>query len=434
MSLTESPFSESFGAVFEELTDGKTYDERPPRGPGEDLPTAMNRELDALDEDSFGQRVDEPYVDENAAEKRTRPVEFLARQRVDRPDVSLLDGANILGIVGDNKRILTPAFHMILSRAAVVNFRYTKGTEKPYFYTKEKTASAILVMDRNIFDESYSLHTYNELSTYTRSNLLQHIRKNRANKPIQFRYDYEKANKKSPTAQSLGLAVKFQHTLELDHLADPDYKRDGLTICLKEGAIFSNSAEREDIRDGLRPLLTWEQGRAFYIGVSGDVTDSRVLITTLCEHPHLIEEYFPNQNITARAIKSFGSDMLLLKRILRPGERTGLVEYIEKARESTIDNGLELLKPVTCFYHKRFKPFSFVRLEIPGFMRHADPDMCERAMQIALWQYELGGGLPMVLQAAAERSDLSRDRWILEQQLSAAFEKRQLGLVEFLDQ
>jgi hypothetical protein len=148
----------------------------------------------------------------------------------------------------------------------------------------------------------------------------------------------------------------------------------------------------------------------------------------------LIEEYFPNQNILPSTIRSFGTDSLLLKKILLPGYRTPLVEYIEPTREGAIDEPeLQGLKPVTCYYHKRCKPYNFIRIEMPRFMWDADNAVAETAISLALWQYELGGNEPLVLKAAREQSDLSHDKSVIEQQMKAAFDKKKLELIEFLD-
>ena len=51
------------------------------------------------------------------------------------------------------------SFYFILARATIVNFKYTKGTEPPYFYTIKKDASAVTWVDGNIFKENVIEHT-----------------------------------------------------------------------------------------------------------------------------------------------------------------------------------------------------------------------------------------------------------------------------------
>jgi hypothetical protein len=422
----------AFNNLLESLVEGKTYKGLPPRGPIDlSFASIENEQLEALNQDVWGQDETEPI--DNDSEKITKLMETSTPKIVKIPKENQLDGLNVIGITGDNKRILTTSFHLILSRASIVNFRYTKGFEKPYFYNKKRDASSLLVLDNNIFESSYGIHTYNELVNDPDGPLLDHISKNSENKPFRFKYNHEKS-KKAPSSQSLGLAVKFQHTQELACIDDIDFQQNGITVCLKQGPIFSNSTKLSDIRLGLQKLLSWKKKNRFYIGISSKVSESRVLIKTLLEHNHVIEEYFPNQNITEGVIKSFGTDSLLLKKILTPGTRTPMIEYIEKTREGALNtDALKGLKPVTCYYHKRSKPYGFVRVEMPKFMWEEDKEMAEFAVSIAVWQYELEGTMPLVIKAASDQSSLQHEKWVVEQQMKAAFEKKDLELIEFLN-
>ena len=423
----------AFGHVLDNLVDGKKYDSLPPKGPIDlPYPSSSNRELFSIDQDIWGQDETENSEYENL-DIKIKVIETPERKEVILPDRNNLDGLSVIGISGDNNRILTTSFHLILSRSAVVNFKYTKGYDKPYFYTRLRDASALMVLDNNIFQDAYSIYTYNELvESGSNVPILDHINKN-ISKPFRFKYNHEKI-KKAPSSQSLGLAVKFQHALELASLNDTDFNQSGLTICLKDGAMFSNSTELSDIRNGLMKLLSWSDKKRIFIAISTKVSESRVFIKTLNARPDLIEEYFPKQNITLGIINSFGTDTLLLKKILKPGFRTPLIEYIEPTREAAIDQpGFEGLKPITCYYHKRSKPYNFVRLEIPKFMWDKDQALVEFAISVALWQHELGGDKPLVLKAAAERCELAHEKWVIEQQMKAAFDKKKLGLIEFLN-
>ncbi|HMQ78581.1 MAG TPA: hypothetical protein PKE39_01295 [Ignavibacteria bacterium] len=420
----------SFNKILDNLVEGEKYKTLPPRGPIDlPFPSVSDEELQASEEDIYGQNERDPLNKENP---NIKIAEQSGIYEVKLPDSKLLEGLSVIGIAGNNIRILTTSFHLILSKAAVVNFKYTKGFDKPYFYTKFRNSSALMVLDNNIFEDNYSLFTYNDLSERDISvPILDHIYKN-PDKPFRFKYNYEKS-KKSPSSQSLGLAVKFQHTLELSTIEDTNFDQLGTTICLKEGALFSNSTQQTDIKNGLKKLFQWADKPKIFIAVSSKVFESRVFINTLTSLPHLIEDYFPDQNITTKIINSFGTDTLLLKKILKPGFRTPLIEYIEKTREGVIsDPELEGLKPVTCYYHKRTKPYNFIRLEIPKFMWEKNKALVEFAISVVIWQYELGGSKPLVLKAALERCELDHEKNIIEQQMKAAFEKKKLDLIEFL--
>ena len=433
MAEQENNILNSFTGILDNLVDGAKYDSLPPRGPIDlPIPSVSDPELDALDQDIYGQDETES-IDSNKTTQRIQVVESPQIKEVKLPTENDLDGLSVIGIAGDNQRILTTSFHLILSRSSIVNFRYTRGFEKPYFYTRLRDASALLVLDNNIFEDAYSIHTYNELvEKINNVPLLDHVLKNK-NKPFRFKYNHERL-KKAPSSQSLGLAVKFQHTLELISIDETEFKETGITVCLKDGALFSNSAVPSDIQNGLKKIFSWSGKKRILVAVSTQVSESRVLINTIDARPDLIEEYFPNQNITIGIIKSFGTDSLLLKKILKPGFRTPMIEYIEENRQAIIEEEqFKGLKPITCYYHKRSKPYSFIRIEIPKFMWEEDKKLAEFAISVAIWQHELGGDKPLVLKAASERCDLRHDKWVIEQQMKAAFDKRNLGLIEFLN-
>lgn len=422
----------AFGGILENLVDGAKYDSLPPSGLSGKIASVPIEALDSIDQDIWGQDEKEGFGHQEI-DNSIKVVEPFTRKKVDIPSISELDDTNVIGISSDNARIITTSFHLILSRTSIINFRYSKGYEKPYFYTKSSDSSAIMVLDNNIFESTYSIHTYNELPEKTKVPIFDHFKKNKDNKPFRFKYNYEQS-KKAPSSQSLGLAVKFQHTLELVNLNEIDFNQSGLTVCIKDGAMFSNSTELSDITNGLKKLISWRRKNRYYIALSTKVSESRVLIKTLIACPELIEEFFPGQNMTIGIISSFGTDTLLLKKILIPGFRTPLIEYIESTRKGAIARPeLEGLMPVTCYYHKRSRPYNFIRIEMPKFMWNDDRESAERAIDIALWQYELGGNKPLVLNAASERCDLSHDKWVVEQQMKAAFDKKKLDLIEFYD-
>ena len=287
MSITKQNIVNAFIGILENLVDGQKYESLPPMGPSDSDPSISDNELNSLDQDEYGEDLSKP-IQIDPTNKRTLPIEHFKYKEVVFPNEDTLDGLNVIGIGGDNKRILTTSFHLILSKATVVNFKYTKGFEKPYFYTRSRDASAILVLDNNIFEAACGIHTYNELIEKIDVPLLDYITyKNTDNKPFRFRYNHEK-NKKNPNSQSLGLAVKFQHALELACIEDTDFNQNGITVSLKDGALFSNSTNLKDISNGLKKILPWKEKNHFFIAASSKVSESRVLINTLFEHTVLI--------------------------------------------------------------------------------------------------------------------------------------------------
>lgn len=429
---------ESFGNLLDQLREGERYESLPPRASPEDdnAPFVNNDELDALDQDDFGERKRNDAKEVEADNRPIRVVENLKRIKIDLPEADQIAGINIVGISGDNKRVLTPSFHMVLARSAIVDFKYTKGYEKPYFYTKSRSVSSILVIDNNIFEDDYKIYTYNEVANKGTNKfpILPHIRKF-TGKPIRFRYKHDDTLMSSPNSHSLGLAVKLQHTLELDTINDINFDDNNLTICVKDGPYLSNSMVESDAIEGLQRLISWSGKKRFFVAVSNKISDSRVLINTIkAGNEYLLEEYFKGQGVTTSIIESFGTDLLLLRKILPPGFRTPLIHYVEKTRAPLFaDDVMKGLHPLTCYYHKFNRPYNFIRIEIPKFMWEENRELTEFTIAVAIWQHELGSEMPLVTKAAAEQADLTHEKYVIEQQMLAAFEKKKLGLVEFLN-
>ena len=429
----------AFDNLLQRLRDGVDYEGRPPR-PCVDDGTAFTMDdaaLDAGDQDPFGEpsRND---IDLSPGKPKIIDSIFyeeFTRRKMEYPSEKQLDGLTIIGISGDNNRVLTPSFHLILARTASVNFKYTSGYDKPYFYTQAKDASSILMVDDNIFQDEYTNWTDNRLSKTDGKDtpLLDHLRKF-SGKPLRF-VCRGGSLKSSPASHSLGLGVKLQHTLELESLENLLLEDKGNIICLKDGPYLSNSVYSKDAQEGLQQLLSWSGKNRVFIAVSNKVADSKVLLNTFqdLKYEHLLHQYFPNQEIKASSIKDFGTDLLLLRKILKPGCRTPLIQYVEKTREGYFDTAaLKKLLPLTCYYQKFNKPYQYIRIEVPTFMWEENQELVHLGIQATIWQLELGGDMPMVLKAAAEQAGNMHERNVIELQMKAAFEKKKLDIIEFL--
>ena len=66
------------------------------------------------------------------------------------------------------------------------------------------------------------------------------------------------------------------------------------------------------------------------------------------------------------------------------------------------------------------------------FMWKESEEMANFAISVAIWQYELGGDAPLVLKVANQRANLSHEQYIIEQQMRAAFEKKELNIIDFI--
>jgi hypothetical protein len=428
----------AFNGVFESLTDGEKYRQAPPRGPREDIATLSEEELKARQLNENGEfliydreNVFNTYEDIciNNIESSVLP------QEINCPTADELDGINVCGIDGSNQKVEKNSFYLILARAAIVNFKYTKGTEPPYFYRKHKDATAVTWVDGNIFTENIILNTNDKLKKEENEQgvkIFPFIKVQEGNNiPFLVRYDHTKSDK-SPSSHALGWAVKFQQALELLCLTEIKTGEDQRTVCIKDGPLFSTSSSTEDSIDGLRPIITWTNQSL--VCVSKRINDSKLFVETLCRFPELRAIYFPGDNVTEDTILSIGTDSLLLQRILKPGYRMPLIKAIPIARKGVCKKALETLAhditPLHCYYRGRINPQSFIRMEIPFFMWEKNKEQVEEAIKIVAWQHELNGNIPFVQSVADDLCQLTYEKELLEKQTIAALNLKNLSLAE----
>ncbi|MDU1906603.1 MAG: DNA double-strand break repair nuclease NurA [Dysgonomonas sp.] len=425
----------SFDGVLKSLVDRETYIQKPPKGPREDIATLSEAELNArqLNENGESLARDDNY---NPATHRNISIEVessMLPKEIIIPTSDELDGINIYGIDGSNQKVEMNSFYLILARAAIVNFKYTKGTEPPYFYRKHKDASAVTWVDGNIFTENIIEHTNNKLKREYNDdgvNILSAL-KERSISPYLVGYDHTKSDK-SPSSHALGWAVKFQQALELLCLEEIDKSEEKRGICIKDGPLFSTSSSTNDIIDGLRIILQWTTQTL--VCVSKRINDSKLFLETLCSYPDLLNIYFPGDEITKDTIYSIGTDSLLLQRILKPGYRTPLIKAVPIARQgvclkSESAFGRDIM-PLNCYYRGRNNPQTFIRMEIPYFMWENNRAQVEEAIKIVAWQHELHGRVPFIQSVADDLCQLNYEKELLRTQTIAALNIKKLALAE----
>lgn len=424
----------AFDEVLNNLVEGSKYSNMPPRGP-RDLATLSEAELHAKSLNENGESTNrddnyDPLTHKNISidiEESVLPKEIVL------PDSNQLDGVNICGIDGSNQKIEKNSFYFILARAAIVNFKYTKGTEPPYFYTIKKDASAVTWVDGNIFEENILEHTNNKLQNPQNEDgvdIFDYVKDNQS-KPFLVGYDHSKSDK-SPSSHALGWAVKFQQALELLCLNEIDTDENKKTICIKDGPLYSTSSSKNDTVEGLRPIIQWNN--QVLVCVSKRINDSKLLLETLCSFPDLLNIYFPGDEITKDTIQSIGTDSLLLQRVLKPGYRTPLIKAVPIARQGACKKASEELfrdfMPLNCYYRGKIKPQTFIRIEVPYFMYEENKELVEEAIAVVAWQHELGGKAPYVQLVADDLCQLQYEKELLEKQTLAALSKKNLDLAE----
>jgi hypothetical protein len=230
----------------------------------------------------------------------------------------------------------------------------------------------------------------------------------------------------------LGWAVKIQQALELLCLEEIKIDQDKKTFCIKDGPIFSTSSSEDDTIEGLRPVLLWNN--QILLGVSKRVSDSKLILETLCSFPELIDIYFPGDEVKKEDIESIGTDSLILQRLLKPGYRTRFVKAVPIQRQGVCRKALSELSrdftPLHCYYRGKTRPQTFIRIEIPFFMWERNKLLVEEALSVVAWQHELGGKAPYIQLVADDLCQLNYEKELLEKQTLAALSDKNLELAE----
>ena len=406
----------SFNGVLKSFVDGVEYKKSPPLGPPDDLPILTDEELKTLQRPVFGEDLGSAH-----SYNKIEVVEEPDPKNVMLPTTKDLSNINICGIDGSNQRVEKSTFYFILTRAAIVEFRYSINNLKPYFYNKLIDSNAVVWVDGNVFSEDIILQTQ---KLNKEASILRQIQNNQKS-PFLLKYSPDTVDK-SPSSHALGWAVKLQQTLEmacLDHIKDIDIE----TVCIKDGPLFSTSMSPQETIDGLNPIFSW--GDKILIACSKRVKDSRLLVELLQLNSEIRDYWFPDQNITSNTLKQVSTDSILLPRILEPGFRTPLMEAIPISRQAVVKDEPRLM-PLTCYYLSRHRPHTYIRIEIPKFMWQNNKEKVEKAISIVAWQHELGHRAPLVQLASDLRCQLGYEKNILEKQAESFLYKNKLDFPE----
>ncbi len=425
-----------FGPILQKcLQNGEDYRKSPPQGPPDDYPKLSDDELRALEQTEHGE-------DRESERGKTYSEISLVKGEdyrpsiVDLPTVDDLRDIHICGIDGSNQRVQRGAFHLILTRACIVGFRYSQKGEKPFFYREQKDASGIVWVDGNVFNpDKIRFHTLKPATqSEDDSDILDDLRTDdKREYPLMFRYKRGEM-KKSPSSYALGVAVKIHQALELLCVGNDALQNVDNMVCIKDGPLFSTSVSKNDTRYGLAPIFAWNKGNTL-IACSKRVGDSPLLLESLLNRQSgkiLKDAWFPGQTILDSTLKGMGSDSLLLPRVLKPGCRTPLMVAVPIARSGIVEQEPRL-KPLSCYYLSRNRPHTYIRMEVPIYKWMEDPESVKQAIKIVAWQHELGHSAPLVQMHADNLCSLTAERKILENQTAAALSRNNLDFLEDYD-
>ena len=406
-----------FSRVLDSFESGEEYQKKPPQGPPEELASLSDDELASL-QTNFS----EIKLKSGQNYDHLKLIEAPAPAEVPFPTLEVLADINVCAIDGSNQKVEKDSFYFILGRASIINFRYSTKNLKPYFYTVNKDATAVVWVDGKIFKEKVRLNT-KEIKIDDKS-ILHYLRDNESNKPYLVRYNPDKTIN-TPSAHALGWAVKLQQALELQCLAE--IKTDLKTVCIKDGPLFSTSISIADVIDGYKPIYSWND--QVLVACSKRIDESTLLVEALLRNIELRNFYFPGQNITEQTIKSLAKDSLIVTSILKPGFRTPFFEAIPVARKDVVQIEKRLM-PLACYYLSRNRPHTIIRLEIPKFMWEQNKPLVDEAIKTVAWQHELGHKAPLVQLVADQRCQLAHEKLVLDKQTEAIMYRNNLTFPE----
>jgi len=413
----------NIGGLLGSLRKGEDYKKSPPFGPLEELPTLSKEEIEALQYNAFGEDIRKIKKNNYAFDNLSFSIEDrLIPRIVDLPKIELFDDLHIYGISGCNNKIGRSAFYLILAKSSLLNFRYSTQDKRPYFNNTTSRASAIMTIDENVFVKDQYQASTEKLGS--EKSIVSQLEGQDSEDSKTFRVGFKPIG--GATAQALGWGVKLQQALELSSLSRIPI--DKKVVCIKGGTLLPTSVSPLDIKAVLTKILTsWKD--QVLMACSTNIQDSVILVESLLANRSLRTLWFPGQEITTKSLKSLHADYMILDKILNPGQRTPLIEGTLRKNIKIIEDASEL-KPITCYYRSRQRPHTYIRLEFLSGTYKRSPQLVNEAIEVAVWQFELGKQSPLVEVAAKNLSSLETETFIVEKQVSSALEKQGLDLLE----
>ena len=408
IEVSKSEYNNLIGgisSILSTMEDSRSYNLRPPVGPPTEYPTLSSEELDMLKRTAYGQLLgkDSAYSHIKLLENRLEPI------NVDMPDSQSLDGKSIWAIDGSNKSLDYSAFHVLLSRASIVEFMYSKEDQDNYHSISQIDRSGVCMIDRNIFKDDIHLFgkSQRNLQQKRESSWIDILE---SKDPLIVSFDPATTDKK-PSSHAQGWCVKIMHTLELMALSRIPKEKSGIVI--RDGPLLPVAATMKDTQRAMSGVLNWEN--KILICVSKRIQESTLFVEFLTnpQNEKHMEFYFPDQKISKKILEKLPADYLLLPKILEPGQRTPLIEAVPKNRAPIVKKKPELT-PVSCYYMRRRAPHSVIRIEFPKEYFLEFPDYLDWAISCIAWQHELGKKVPQVQEFADMKCQLKSEIRILQ--------------------
>lgn len=384
------------------LTDNETYAKQPPSGPPTSYPVLTESELSNLTKDVFGK-----MLGHKSAYQSIQIIGDPDPVNVAMPDVRSLDGKYLWGIDGSSSTLDFTAFSLLLSRAAIVQFGYSDTIKDSYHIVDTIDNGAVCIVDGNIFSHHINLVGIDGDKFQTRESTSWIDIIDKATEPIIVSYD-PSSYIKNPSRHATGWNNKFMQTLELS--AHNKIPSELVGVVIRDGPLFPIYATNNDIKKSMETVLNWDN--KLLICSSKRVSESTIFLELLSNQnmEPLRNYFFPEQTISEKILKKMPSDHLLLRKILKPGQRTPFIKAIPYNRIKLTQENPDL-EPICCYYMRSRKPHSIIRLEFPR--KFLLDESLEWGIQCVAWQHELGTRIPQIQEFADEQCQVSSEAEIL---------------------
>jgi len=392
--------------VLGTISDAKSYNQKPPIGPPTDRPTLSSEELEMLQKTAYGQLLgkDAAYSSIQLVEDDLRPVDIVM------PESSTLENKCVWSIDGSSKTLDYTAFHMLLSRAALVEYRYSKSPMDAHHEVALIDRAGVCMVDGNIFNSDIHLFGNATKNLQNRDEVSWIEVMEDSEEPLIVSFNPETTDKK-PSSHAQGWCIKFMQTLELMALSRLPDDKSGVVI--RDGPLFTVSATMNDTLRALNEVLHWEN--KMLICSSKRISESTLFVEFLMnpQNEKHMEYYFPDQNISRTILDKLPADYILLPKILKPGQRTPFLEAIPRSRAPITSMNPDLT-PICCYYMRKREPHAIIRLEFPRIYLNSNPDLLDWSLRCVAWQHELGTHVPHVQEFADRQCQLKSEIEIIQ--------------------
>jgi hypothetical protein len=410
---------EEFSNILRALSTSTEYYSAPPSGPPEQYPSLSNNELERLQQTVYG-----TIFGGKSAYSYMKLVGEPAPVTINLPSPDELSNKSLWSIDGSNKTLDYTAFHMMLSRSALVEYQYSTVPLPQHHSITTRDCSGLCIVDGNIFTDKVYMFSQStaELKKVENTSWIDIIRK--ATEPLIVSYDSNTLDKK-PSMHAMGWCNKFMQTLEL--LSQYDVPVDKPGVVIRDGPIFPIYASNVDIQKSLEHVLSWNN--KLLICCSKRISESTLFLEFLMnpDNAKMMEYYFPEQMISKSLLSKLPADYLLLRKILKPGQRTPFIEVFPHNQKSILNHNSDLI-PICCYYMRKRHPNTIVRLEFPK--KYLQSNNLEWAISCVAWQHEIGSKVPHVQEFADRQCQVSSEVEILRKITASKLAENMLETME----